>query len=419
MKRFRPIDFALLLIAVPLIVVLVVFPMASSSLDQAGWLPDGWEASLKYVTWGQTFFMQAFLVCWFTFFGSCFASFLNVVAWRVPRGRTINGSSHCPKCDFKLRMTDNIPIYGWLRNAGRCSNCKAPISPRYLIVELILGAITLAVVCLEIFGSGVNLPGFPVKSFRLIENVVLEPQTDLFTFAAFHLSLIYVLFSFAVIRNERLPIPASIFVVGAIIGILFQAFEPHLTAVSYLGEITTGSNQMNRLSMEQVLTLITGTIAGGVAGYGVSMLPWFSSATYESAYEKDLAEFEEAKRVCMPEAVVDRMLGEAMPGETTEKQSEPLASDAACVEVKVEEQETLARYRPVTSIPEAVAGFSLIGLFLGWPAVLFSLVILMVLIPIRKQFNPERSLLEPIASQLFLGSVVFIFGYRWIVEILG
>lgn len=414
MKRFRPIDFALLLIAVPLIVVLVVFPMVSSPLDQAGWLPEGWESSLKYVAWAQTFFMQAFLVCWFTFFGSCFASFLNVVAWRVPRGRTINGSSHCPKCDFKLRLTDNIPIYGWLRNGGRCSSCKASISPRYLIVELILGAITLAVVCLEIFGSGVNLPGFPVKSFRLIENVVLEPQTDLFTFSAFHLSLIYVLFSFAVIRNERLPIPASIFAVGAFFGVLFQICEPHLTAVSYLGEITTGSNQMNRLSMEQVLTLITGIIAGGVVGYGVSRLPWFSSATFESAFEKDLAELEAAKRVCMSESVVDKISEKE-----TEKPSEPLDSIASCPEVEVKKHATLARYRPVTSIQEAVAGFSLIGLFLGWPAVLFCLAILIVLIPIRKLFSPELSLLEPIASQLLLGSTLFVLGYRWIVGVLG
>ena len=40
--------------------------------------------------------MMAFAAAWVFFLGGSFASFLNVVAARVPQGRSILGSSHCP-----------------------------------------------------------------------------------------------------------------------------------------------------------------------------------------------------------------------------------------------------------------------------------------------------------------------------------
>lgn len=77
---------------------------------------------------------------WVFAFGSSIASFLNVVAYRWPRGESILGRSHCPRCQRQLSMWENMPIFGWLRNGGRCAHCRLPISARYLFVELILGA---------------------------------------------------------------------------------------------------------------------------------------------------------------------------------------------------------------------------------------------------------------------------------------
>lgn len=77
--------------------------------------------------------------------GACVASFLNVVAWRVPRGESVvSPPSHCPKCNAPIRWWQNIPILSWLALRGRCAACRAPISPRYIIVETIGGCLFLA-----------------------------------------------------------------------------------------------------------------------------------------------------------------------------------------------------------------------------------------------------------------------------------
>ncbi len=78
-------------------------------------------------------------------FGACVASFLNVVIWRVPRGESIvRPPSHCPNCGAAIRWYQNIPILSWLALRGRCANCRAPISPRYILVELLGGCLFLA-----------------------------------------------------------------------------------------------------------------------------------------------------------------------------------------------------------------------------------------------------------------------------------
>ena len=77
--------------------------------------------------------------------GACIASFLNVVIWRVPRGESIvSPPSHCTKCGAEIRWWQNLPILSWLALRGRCAKCRAPISPRYIIVETIGGVLFLA-----------------------------------------------------------------------------------------------------------------------------------------------------------------------------------------------------------------------------------------------------------------------------------
>ena len=77
--------------------------------------------------------------------GACIASFLNVVIWRVPRGESIvSPPSHCPKCGAPIRWWQNIPILSWLALGGKCANCRAAISPRYILIELLGGVLFLA-----------------------------------------------------------------------------------------------------------------------------------------------------------------------------------------------------------------------------------------------------------------------------------
>ena len=85
------------------------------------------------------------LACFSFGLGACIASFLNVVIWRVPRGESIvSPPSHCPKCNAPIKWYQNIPILSWLALRGKCANCKAPISPRYILVEMLGGVLFLA-----------------------------------------------------------------------------------------------------------------------------------------------------------------------------------------------------------------------------------------------------------------------------------
>ena len=87
------------------------------------------------------------IIGFFSFWlGACIASFLNVVIWRVPRGESIvSPPSHCPKCNAPIKWYQNIPILSWLALRGKCANCRAPISPRYILTEALGGLLFLAV----------------------------------------------------------------------------------------------------------------------------------------------------------------------------------------------------------------------------------------------------------------------------------
>jgi leader peptidase (prepilin peptidase)/N-methyltransferase len=72
--------------------------------------------------------------------GLIVGSYLNVVIHRLPAGEsTVLPASHCPKCGATIRALDNLPLVSWLALGGRCRACKAPISPRYPLVELAAG----------------------------------------------------------------------------------------------------------------------------------------------------------------------------------------------------------------------------------------------------------------------------------------
>ena len=68
--------------------------------------------------------------------GLLIGSFLNVVAWRLPRGESLtHPRSRCPGCGTQIAAYDNIPVVSWLLLRGRCRHCGEPISPRYPLVE--------------------------------------------------------------------------------------------------------------------------------------------------------------------------------------------------------------------------------------------------------------------------------------------
>jgi leader peptidase (prepilin peptidase)/N-methyltransferase len=79
--------------------------------------------------------------------GAVLGSFLNVVAYRLPRRESlIAPPSHCPACGAQVKPYDNIPILSWLLLRGHCRSCSAPISPRYPLVEALTAALCVGAV---------------------------------------------------------------------------------------------------------------------------------------------------------------------------------------------------------------------------------------------------------------------------------
>ncbi len=77
--------------------------------------------------------------------GLCVGSFLNVVSWRVPLGRSIvSPPSACPGCRKAIEPRDNIPVLSFIILGGKCRSCRMPISIRYPLTELATGLLFLA-----------------------------------------------------------------------------------------------------------------------------------------------------------------------------------------------------------------------------------------------------------------------------------
>lgn len=79
--------------------------------------------------------------------GAIAGSFLNVVAYRLPRRESVVWPrSHCPNCGAPVRSRDNVPIVSYLLLRGRCRNCSVAISRRYPVVEALTAALCVGAV---------------------------------------------------------------------------------------------------------------------------------------------------------------------------------------------------------------------------------------------------------------------------------
>ncbi len=120
--------------------------------------------------------------------GVSIGSFLTVVIHRVPIGRSVvSPGSRCPGCETPIRARHNVPVAGWVLLKGRCAACRAPISPRYPLVEALTGALFVLVTwravqlrqeaaipaLLAFTALGVALSGIDLETRRLPNALVL------------------------------------------------------------------------------------------------------------------------------------------------------------------------------------------------------------------------------------------------------
>lgn len=164
-------------------------------------------AAVPFHFWTGTFFV----------FGAMVGSFLNVVIHRLPRDMSVvHPRSHCPSCEYSIPMLLNIPIITWLVLGGRCANCKAPISARYFLVEAMTGGVFAA--CWVAFGT-VSL-GLSIALCILIAGLIASTFIDF----------------------EHFIIPDQITIGGCVAGLIASAIVPELHRLETLREgLTAGA----------------------------------------------------------------------------------------------------------------------------------------------------------------------------------
>jgi leader peptidase (prepilin peptidase)/N-methyltransferase len=107
-------------------------------------------------------------------FGALVGSFLNVCIARIPNGESIiSPPSHCPKCKTPIAFYDNIPLLSYVFLRGRCRSCGARISPRYIVVELLMSLLALAL--FSWFGLGFSF----LVSFIFVAALIVISFIDL------------------------------------------------------------------------------------------------------------------------------------------------------------------------------------------------------------------------------------------------
>jgi leader peptidase (prepilin peptidase) / N-methyltransferase len=164
--------------------------------------------------------------------GLAVGSFLNVCIYRIPLGRSVvSPASRCPQCDTALQWVDNIPVVSYLVLGGRCRKCRAPISMRYPIVELI----TMVVFLVHYYVFGLD----PILVPRLL-------------FA----SAMIVLFA---IDLEHHLLPNVITLPGIVIGFAFSLLLPPGPLSSLIGILIGGV----------LITLVFSSITGAIIGLGL------------------------------------------------------------------------------------------------------------------------------------------------------
>jgi leader peptidase (prepilin peptidase) / N-methyltransferase len=110
--------------------------------------------------------------------GLCFGSFLNVCIYRLPLGKSVvTPRSACPHCGDLIPLYHNIPVLSWLILRGKCRSCKAPISPRYLVIELLTGLLFLG--CFTHFGLTLGMLKCTVLGYLLLGLIFTDAETKL------------------------------------------------------------------------------------------------------------------------------------------------------------------------------------------------------------------------------------------------
>lgn len=149
--------------------------------------------------------VYTFLYIYAFVFGSCIASFINVVIYRLPAGLPIaKGRSRCDTCHTQLKWFDMIPVLSYIFYRGRCRYCKAKIGIRGWLLEIVGGL--LACLCFHHYGFSV----MTILSFALGEILIAVTFIDI----------------------DTMTIPDELVIAAAVVAVLMAFFERDISLLS-------------------------------------------------------------------------------------------------------------------------------------------------------------------------------------------
>ena len=214
----------------------------------------------------------------FAYLGACLGSFLNVVAYCVPKGENIGlRDSKCPQCKTKLSRIDNLPIFSYLNLGAKCRSCKTPIPIRYLLVELIVATIFGSLFLYELVTGGANVPNMSYAHTGVLW-IILYPKAPLISIYFFHSFFMCAVLVLSLIEWDKQPlrplfsilVVLSFFVSAAIyIPILPVPLLDHLSGISLSLSPWT----------EQLAKIAIGCVIGAAIGKAIGKA-FFSTDSY-------------------------------------------------------------------------------------------------------------------------------------------
>lgn len=210
---------------------------------------------------------EAMVTACFFALGANVGSFLNVVVWRMPIGRSIvHGDSCCPVCNTKIAGRDNIPIFGWLGLGGRCRQCQTEISGRYPKVEALTGCIFLLFYFVELISGGGNLPLRPINTYRGVLWVIMYAKWDLIGLYLFHCFLFATVIVWMQMLKDGNPVPRRMMLITLAIGFFCPIAFPNLILIPALAPITVSPVTASLTTGAAAINVIVGAVFGGLLG---------------------------------------------------------------------------------------------------------------------------------------------------------
>jgi len=72
--------------------------------------------------------------------------FATMLADRIPDATPLSLRSRCPVCGRSLDVVDTLPVVGWTLRRGRCRHCAERVAVSYVVVEVTVAALFVAIV---------------------------------------------------------------------------------------------------------------------------------------------------------------------------------------------------------------------------------------------------------------------------------